>query len=78
MEYSRIEAWPSDRMKRSRSGQSGSLGSWRITRVNSTCASGARAIAVPVWPGLGPRRGVHGQAPDDVDPELLEGGILHR
>ena len=50
MEYSRIEAWPLDRMKRSRSGQWGSAGSWRMTRVNRTWASGASAMAVPGWP----------------------------
>ena len=52
IEYRRIEAWPADRTKRSRSGQSGSAGSWRMTRLNSTWASGARAMAVPGWPEL--------------------------
>ncbi len=49
-EYSRIDAWPLDKMKRSRSGQVGSAGSWRMIRVNRTCANGASAMAVPGWP----------------------------
>jgi hypothetical protein len=52
IEYSRTEAWPTDSTKRSRSGQSGSDGSWRMTRVQSTWASGASAMAVPGWPEL--------------------------
>ena len=47
IEYCRIEAWPLDRMNRSRSGQCGLAGSWRMTLLNSTWASGASAIAVP-------------------------------
>src|SRR3954468_5639665 len=52
MAYCRMTACPADRMKRSRSGHMGSLGSYFMTRVHSTWASGARAIAVPGWPEL--------------------------
>ena len=55
MEYKRIEACPLDRTNRSRSGQCGSAGSCRMTRVNRTWASGARAMAVPGWPELAAR-----------------------
>ena len=47
IEYCRIEAWPLDSTKRSRSGHSGSAGSNFMTRLKSTWASGASAIAVP-------------------------------
>ena len=50
--YCRIDAWPFERMKRSRSGQCGSAGSWFMMRLNSTWATGASAIAVPWWPLL--------------------------
>ena len=44
-------AWPHDSRNRSRSGQSGWLGSWRTrSHVHSTWASGARAMAVQGWP----------------------------
>ncbi len=52
IEYCRIEAWPLDSTKRSRSGHSGSFGSKRMIRLNSTCARGASAIAVPWCPDL--------------------------
>ena len=48
--YSVIDEWPQESTKRSRPGQSASLGSCRITRWNSEYASGARLIAVPGWP----------------------------
>ena len=43
-----------------------------MIRVHSTWASGASAMAVPGWPELARLRRVHGQAPDDVDAQLLE------
>ena len=52
MEYRRMEACPLDRTNRSRSGQLGAFGSYRMMRVQSTWASGASAIAVPEWPEL--------------------------
>ena len=47
-----MEACPQDSTNRSRSGHFGSSGSWFMIRVHSTWASGARAIAVPLWPEL--------------------------
>ena len=41
---------PAESTNRSRPGQLGSLGSCRITRLNSRYAAGARLIAVPGWP----------------------------
>src|SRR5215207_4388554 len=52
MEYCRIEAWPLERTKRSRSGHDGSSGSCFRMRLYKTLASGASAIAVPWWPLL--------------------------
>src|SRR3954454_9993680 len=52
MAYCRITACPAERMKRSRSGHIGSDGSYFMTLVHNTWASGARAIAVPGWPEL--------------------------
>jgi hypothetical protein len=77
MEYSRIEACPLDRTKRSRSGQCDACGSCRMMRVHSTWASGARAMAVPECPELACSGRVHGQAADHVDAELHQGRILH-
>src|SRR5262245_2119329 len=45
-----MQAWPAESTKRSRSGQDGSVGSWRITSRYSRYATGASAIAVPGCP----------------------------
>src|SRR5439155_14379466 len=47
-----MHAWPAESTNRSRSGHAGSVGSYRITRVHRTWASGASAMAVPGWPEL--------------------------
>src|SRR5215470_5799387 len=49
-DHSSMEAWPLDRMKRSRLGQIGSFGSKRMTRFHSVYTSGANAMGVPGWP----------------------------
>ena len=48
-----------------------------MIRVHRTWARGASAMAVPGVPRVGRLGGVHGEAPDDVDTELLEFGIGH-
>ncbi len=51
-EYSNIEAWPDERMKRSRFGQIGSCGSKRRNCCHRQKATGAIAIGVPGCPEL--------------------------
>src|SRR4051795_1208008 len=48
--YSVRLEWPQLSTNRSRPGQCGSAGLWRITFWNSRYAAGARLIAVPGWP----------------------------
>ena len=55
MAYWSTEAWPQERTKRSRSTQWGEAASYFMTRVHSTWARGARAMAVPWWPLLAAR-----------------------
>ena len=52
MAYCSTEAWPAESTKRSRSTHMGDSASYFMTRVHSTWARGARAMAVPWWPLL--------------------------
>src|SRR5215469_7840333 len=52
MDQRSIDAWPFERMNRSRFGQIGSSGSNCMTRFQMVYTNGARAIGVPGWPEL--------------------------
>jgi hypothetical protein len=55
IDHSSMDAWPFESTKRSRFGQSGSLGSNLRMRFQIVYTSGASAIGVPGWPELAAR-----------------------